>query len=90
MLSQEGMLSDKTGYNKFIGELKVLYAQYWPEDAGVLMERLRLSCCSSNLTLPTRVHMGLQKEQRLGWKKHLDELMELLVAFNSIPIASAQ
>lgn len=28
MLSQGGRLPDKTGYNKFIDELKVLYAQY--------------------------------------------------------------
>uniref|UniRef100_A0AAV2K7M1 Uncharacterized protein n=1 Tax=Knipowitschia caucasica TaxID=637954 RepID=A0AAV2K7M1_KNICA len=34
MLSQGGRVPDKTGYNKFIEELKVLYAQYWPEDAG--------------------------------------------------------
>ncbi|CAL8359354.1 unnamed protein product [Gadus morhua 'NCC'] len=34
MLSQGGRMPDKTGYNKFIEELKVLYAQYWPEDAG--------------------------------------------------------
>uniref|UniRef100_A0AAV2LUM3 LAGLIDADG homing endonuclease n=1 Tax=Knipowitschia caucasica TaxID=637954 RepID=A0AAV2LUM3_KNICA len=33
MLSQGGRVPDKTGYNKFIEELKVLYAQYWPEDA---------------------------------------------------------
>ena len=24
------------GYNKLIEELKVLYAQYWPEDSGAL------------------------------------------------------
>ncbi|CAL8253687.1 unnamed protein product [Boreogadus saida] len=36
MLSQGGWMPDKTGYNKFIEELMVLYAQYWPEDAGVL------------------------------------------------------
>ncbi|KAJ8408742.1 hypothetical protein AAFF_G00253770 [Aldrovandia affinis] len=33
LLSQGGRLPDKTGYNKFIEELKVLYAQYWPENA---------------------------------------------------------
>ena len=36
MLSQGGRMPDKTGYNKFIEELKVLYAEYWPEDAGAL------------------------------------------------------
>ena len=46
-----------TGYNKFIEELKVLYAQYWPEDAGALMERLRLSHCVNALTLQTRAQL---------------------------------
>ncbi|KAJ8395918.1 hypothetical protein AAFF_G00026260 [Aldrovandia affinis] len=36
LLSQGGRLPDKTGYNKFIEELKVLYAQYWPENAGAM------------------------------------------------------
>ena len=33
MLSQG---KDQRGYNKLIDDLKVLYPQYWPEDAAAL------------------------------------------------------
>ena len=59
MLSQGGQLPDITVYNKFIEELKVLYAQYWQEDAGVQYgesEVESLCQCFNNL--------------RLRWKRH--------------------
>ena len=37
-----------------------------------------------------RSHTGLQKVQTPRWKRHPDELMELLVAVNRIPVASAE
>lgn len=36
VLSQGGRLPNKTGYNKFIEELKVIYTQYWPKEASVM------------------------------------------------------
>lgn len=36
MLSQGGRLPNKTGYNKFIKELMVIYTKYWPKDASAM------------------------------------------------------
>ena len=92
MLSQGGRMPDKTGYNKFIEELKVLYAQYWPEDAGALYGETEVEslCQRFNIDNPRAVIRAYRKYRDSDGKDTPDELMELLVAVNSIPIASAE
>ena len=89
MLSQGSWMPDKTGYNKFIEELKVLYAEYWPEDAGALYEETEVEslCQRFNIDNPRAV---IRAYRNSDGKDTPDELMELLVAVNSIPIASAE
>ncbi|KAJ8398666.1 hypothetical protein AAFF_G00421940 [Aldrovandia affinis] len=71
LLSQGGRLPDKTGYNKFIEELKVLYAQYWPV-------RTQVRCCDFHALAPLSADVpiltcgGLAKRWlvpgwRMGW-----------------------
>jgi hypothetical protein len=92
MLSQGGRMPDKTVYNKFIEELKVLYAQYWPEDAGALYGETEVEslCQRFNIDNPRAVIRAYRKYRDSDGKDTPDELMELLVAVNSIPIASAE
>ena len=63
MLSQGCRLPDKTIYNKFIEELKVLYAQYWPEDAGALYgeTEVELLCQRFNIANPCAVIRAYRK-----------------------------
>ncbi|CAB1424909.1 unnamed protein product [Pleuronectes platessa] len=85
-----GRLPDKTGYNKLIEELKVLYAQYWPEDAGALYGETEVEslCQRFNIANPRAVIRAYRKHRDSDGKDIPDELMELLVAVNSIvPLA---
>ena len=63
MLPQVGQLPDKTGYNKFFEELNVLYAQYWPEDAGALYgeTEVELLCQRFNIANPCAVIRAYRK-----------------------------
>ena len=92
MLSQGGRLPDKTGYNKLIEELRVLYAHYWPKDAGALYRETEVEslCQRFNIANPCAVIRAYRKYRDSDGKDIPDELMELLVAVNSIPIASAE
>ncbi|CAB1455152.1 unnamed protein product [Pleuronectes platessa] len=85
MLSQGGRLPDKTGYNKLIEE-------YWPEDAGALYGETEVEslCQRFNIANPRAVIQAYRKHRDSDGKDIPDELMELLVAVNSIPIASAE
>lgn len=92
MLSQGGRVPDKTGYNKFIEELKVLYAQYWPDGADALYGETEVEslCQRFNITNPRAVLRAYRAYRDSGGNDMPDELRELLVAVNSIPIASAE
>ena len=61
-------MPDKTGYNKFIEELKVLYAQYWPEDAGALYGATEVEslCLRFNITSPRAVIRAYRKYRDPG------------------------
>ena len=63
MLYQGGRLPDKTRYNKFIEELKGLYAQYWPEDAGALYGETEVEslCQRFNIANPRAVIRAYRK-----------------------------
>ena len=91
VLSQGGRLPDKTGYNKFIEELKVLYAQCRPEDTGVLYGKTEVEslCQCFNIANPHAVIRACRGYRASDGKDIPDELMELLVAVNSVPAASA-
>lgn len=82
MLSQEGRLPDKTGCNKFIEEVKELYAQYWPENAGALCGETgdELLCQRLNIASPQAVIQAYRKHRDSDGKDTPDELMELLLA----------
>ena len=69
-------MPDKTGYNKFIEELKMLYAQS--------------PCHCYNIANTCAVIRAYRKYRDSDGKNIAGELMELLVAVNSIRIASAK
>lgn len=92
MLSQGGRLPDKTGYNELIEELKVLYAQYWPEDAGALYGEAEVeSLCQRFAIDSSRTVIRAYRQYRdSGGKDIPDGLKDLFIAINTIPISSAE
>uniref|UniRef100_A0A672RKS2 HAT C-terminal dimerisation domain-containing protein n=1 Tax=Sinocyclocheilus grahami TaxID=75366 RepID=A0A672RKS2_SINGR len=92
MLSQVGRLPDKTGYNKFIEELKVLYAQYWPENTGATYGETEVEslCWRFDIDSPCAFIRAYREYRDSDGKCIPDQLKELFAAVNSIYISSAE
>ncbi|TRY98479.1 hypothetical protein DNTS_012363 [Danionella cerebrum] len=89
LLSQGGRVPDKTSYNDFIDELKVLYAQYWPEDMNVMYGQTEIEslCERFNLQDPRAVIRAYRTYKDSNGKIIPDKLKELFAAVNTIPIS---
>lgn len=70
----------------------MLYAQYWPDGADALYGETEVEslCQRFNIGNPRAVIRTYREYRDSGGKDMPDELMELLVAVNSIPIASPE
>ncbi len=78
------------GADTFTEELKALYMKYWPKVQVPCMQRRRLHCCVSALTLTMCCHMAYRWKRDLAGKDIPVELKERFVVVITIPIAIAE
>lgn len=92
MLCQGGRMPDKTGYNKFIEELKVLYPQHWPESTDAMYGETEVEslCQRFDIDSPRAVIRAYREYRDSDGKCIPDKLKELFVSVNSISISSAE
>lgn len=89
MLSQG---KDQTGYNKLIDDLKVLYSQYWPQDAEALFgeDEVETLCQQFGIDDPRNVIRSYREYRDNNGKCIPDGLKDLFAAVNTVPISSAE
>uniref|UniRef100_H3A4Y1 HAT C-terminal dimerisation domain-containing protein n=1 Tax=Latimeria chalumnae TaxID=7897 RepID=H3A4Y1_LATCH len=92
MLSTGGSAGNKTGYEKLMTELKVLYKQYWPDELPTLYGESEIE------SLCERFDIGNAREtvwayrvyKESGGKEVQKQYKDLLIAVNTIAISSAE
>ncbi|KAL1249596.1 hypothetical protein QQF64_020601 [Cirrhinus molitorella] len=92
MLSYGRAEADRMGYSKFIEELKVLFPEYWPQDAGATYGETETEslCQQFGIDSPRTAVRALREYRENGGRLIPEGLKDILTAVTTVPISSAE